>query len=461
MTIPISTVQELNTLFQTERIIKENSRSSIRIVRSREDGTRMICRRFCGSGEVYQRLWEIDCPNLPKVAAVFEEEGVQYVLEEYIQGDILAFILEGGLLTQEQTAEILLQLCRGLETLNRAGIIHRDIKPENVILRGNEAVLIDFDASRLYKPGSGADTQVLGTTGYAAPEQYGFSQTDPRSDIYSMGVLANVLLTGNHPATKLAYGRLRPVIEKCIEVNTDKRYNSAAELAKAVRKSKKRRLILPAALSSAALAVALLLFLLFGGKTQAPASDTHPAVPEISQPAESHTPEISEEPESLIDVQPGQWAGQFGDDGQPIADPMPFSYDLDGDGEEENYVFGTSLHNDHLDSVLVIGDEVNLTEMSGVMRVPVPCVFRVLEDGSYSLAEEFAPLLSNVNLKVWRGTNLNASAPKITAYESDWQGGLRIEYTKEHLGTWVYEATAELGEISLRSVSKTMLIVDK
>lgn len=77
--------------------------------------------------------------------------------------------------------------------------VHRDIKPENIILRGSQAVLIDFDAARLHKPEHEADTQILGTTGFAAPEQYGLSQSDIRTDIYSLGVLINVMLTGNTP----------------------------------------------------------------------------------------------------------------------------------------------------------------------------------------------------------------------------------------------------------------------
>lgn len=79
---------------------------------------------------------------------------------------------------------------------------------ENVILRGADAVLIDFDAARLYKPELENDTQILGTTGFAAPEQYGLSQTDIRTDIYAVGILINVMLTGRHPSKKLAEGKL-------------------------------------------------------------------------------------------------------------------------------------------------------------------------------------------------------------------------------------------------------------
>ena len=68
--------------------------------------------------------------------------------------------------------------------LHGFGVVHREIKPENIIIRGAQAVLIDFDASRMVDPEKNSDTKILGTTGYAAPEQYGFFQTDVRADIF-------------------------------------------------------------------------------------------------------------------------------------------------------------------------------------------------------------------------------------------------------------------------------------
>lgn len=114
------------------------------------------------------------------------------------------------------------------------GAVHRDIKPENVILRGSEAVLIDFDASRIFKSENTSDTRVLGTTGYAAPEQYGIAQTDERADIYSLGVLLNIMLTGKHPSKELASGRLGRIVQKCTMVNPKKRYQNVLYLMEAL-----------------------------------------------------------------------------------------------------------------------------------------------------------------------------------------------------------------------------------
>ena len=140
----------------------------------------------------------------------------------------------GGLFTPEQTRKIVLQVCRALWVLHPLGAVHRDVKPENILLRGDEAVLIDFDAARLHKPALSADTQILGTTGFAAPEQYGLSQSDPRADIYSVGIPINVMLTGQHPSRKLAEGRLGRVVDRCTHVNPQQRYRNVLRLMEAL-----------------------------------------------------------------------------------------------------------------------------------------------------------------------------------------------------------------------------------
>lgn len=108
------------------------------------------------------------------------------------------------------------------------------MKPENIILRGDQAVLIDFDAARLHKPEHETDTQVLGTTGFAAPEQYGLSQTDQRADIYAAGILINVMLTGEHPSRKLSEGHLGRVVRRCTQVSPEKRYPNVLRLMEAL-----------------------------------------------------------------------------------------------------------------------------------------------------------------------------------------------------------------------------------
>ena len=212
------------------RLIKKSKRGEVSLVRHRDSGTRYIFRHFYGSSEVYQLLLTISCPYLPQIMEVGEKDGRTALLEEYVQGDTLRDILEGGLLTAAEARQITRQLCSALWVLHSMGVVHRDVKPDNVIVRGKEAVLIDFDASRIYKSAIQEDTQILGTTGFAAPEQYGLSQSDGRADIYALGVLLNIMVTGEHPSRKLAGGRIGRIVQRCTMVSPEKRYKNILHL---------------------------------------------------------------------------------------------------------------------------------------------------------------------------------------------------------------------------------------
>ena len=216
--------------FDEEKELKRTPTSCIRRLRHKKSGRRYIFRLYQGSGEVYRKLLGISCPNLPKVLETAEKDGKVAVLEEYVNGDTLDLLLEGGTLRPGDARSIALQLCRALYVLHSLNAVHRDVKPENVIIRGDEAVLIDFDASRIVKEDQRADTVVLGTTGYAAPEQYGISQTDGRADIYSLGVLLNIMLTGKHPSMELAPGKLGRIVQRCTQINPKKRYKNVLYL---------------------------------------------------------------------------------------------------------------------------------------------------------------------------------------------------------------------------------------
>ena len=229
-----SLLKALEDQYEPVRLLKENPRGSIRLIRHRATGQQFVLRQFAGSAEVYRKLLGCTCPNLPTVFETVSQGDSHIVLEEFIQGDNLGELLQSVLFSQKETRDIALQICRALWTLHSMAAVHRDVKPENVILRGNNAVLIDFDAARLYKPEASADTQILGTVGFAAPEQYGLSQSDLRADVYSLGVLINVMLTGEHPSKKLAEGRMGRVVQRCTQVNPAKRYQNVLRLMEAI-----------------------------------------------------------------------------------------------------------------------------------------------------------------------------------------------------------------------------------
>ena len=224
----------LKQAFREERLLKRSLRGSVHLLRHEAGGQRFVLRRFTGNAEVYRRLLHCTCRNLPAVYEVASQGEEHLILEEYIQGDTLDFLLKDTLFTAKETRKIVTQVCRALWVLHSLGAVHRDVKPDNIILRGSEAILIDFDAARLYKPEETADTQILGTTGFAAPEQYGLSQTDQRTDIFAVGVLINVMLTGKHPSKKLAEGRMGRIVTRCTQVNPKKRYQSVLQLMEAL-----------------------------------------------------------------------------------------------------------------------------------------------------------------------------------------------------------------------------------
>lgn len=230
MTLYESFLEAVTTEYDTLRVLKRSPRGTVSIVRHKKSGTRYVFRRYSGSGEVYRRLLPVLCPHLPQIMEAAEQDGQTAVLEEYVQGDTLAELLMGARLTEREARQVTMQLCQALHVLHSMGAVHRDVKPENVILRGSDAVLIDFDAARIYKDESESDTQVLGTTGFAAPEQYGIFQSDERADIFSLGVLLNIMLTGKHPSREMAAGKMGRIVRKCTMTAPEQRYQSARAL---------------------------------------------------------------------------------------------------------------------------------------------------------------------------------------------------------------------------------------
>ena len=230
MTLYESFWEAVTTEYDTLRVLKQSPRGTVSVVRHKKSGTRYVFRRYSGSGEVYRRLLPVLCPHLPQIMEAAEQDGQTAVLEEYVQGDTLAELLMGARLTEREARQVTMQLCQALHVLHSMGAVHRDVKPDNVILRGSDAVLIDFDAARIYKDESESDTQVLGTTGFAAPEQYGIFQSDERADIFSLGVLLNIMLTGKHPSREMAAGKMGRIVRKCTMTAPEQRYQSARAL---------------------------------------------------------------------------------------------------------------------------------------------------------------------------------------------------------------------------------------
>ncbi len=225
----------LKEQYTVVKVLKQTEDKSIVLLRHKALQKELVCRKCRGDFEVYANLRAISFPLLPAVYDVLNTGTQITVLEEFVRGTTVSDLLCHGLYNEKGVKTVVKSVCDALTVLHNHGIVHRDIKPENIMITDCGTVkLMDFDAARLYKRGQSEDTKIIGTSGYAAPEQFGLAQTDARADIFAVGVLMNVMLTGEHPSKKMYDGKLAKVIEKCIQIDPQKRYASAAELKKSL-----------------------------------------------------------------------------------------------------------------------------------------------------------------------------------------------------------------------------------
>lgn len=186
------------------------------------------------SRDVYEQLASVRIEGVPAVKECVADDGKLIVVEEYVQGRSLNQVLdEQGLLNEEQAYEIAVQLVDILVRLHQLepAIVHRDIKPSNIIIEKNGHVnLIDFNAARHVNADKNEDTRMLGTVYFAAPEQFGFGQSDERTDIYGLGATINYIMTGDKPGAGIAECRFSDILKKCLMVDAKDRYQSAEEL---------------------------------------------------------------------------------------------------------------------------------------------------------------------------------------------------------------------------------------
>lgn len=179
--------------------------------------------------DVYRYLKDHPIANMPRIYGMYEGDNNLVVIEEYIAGRTLQDILREGAIPPEKAVYIARRIAYILKELHNLEkpIIHRDIKPSNIIItpEGN-AYLIDINVARWYKEEATEDTKLMGTMYYAAPEQfgYGFSASSAKTDIYAVGMLLNVMITGKLPKEEKAAGAVWPIIERCISLEPEERY---------------------------------------------------------------------------------------------------------------------------------------------------------------------------------------------------------------------------------------------
>lgn len=213
----------------------------ISVVKNLYTGKLMIHRYSVSESlDVLTRLSKISHNHIMRVYDCFFNGTLCESLCEYVDGVTLEQAVErGGAYDEQAAVSIMLQVCEGLKVLHGNSIIHRDINPSNIMItRNGQIKIIDFDITRVEKRGAPKDTSIFGTAGYTAPEQFGFAQTDERSDVYSCGVLLNFLLTGKLPSEQLYGGKPGEIIKTCTQIDSKKRYESASQLAYVLRGGK-------------------------------------------------------------------------------------------------------------------------------------------------------------------------------------------------------------------------------
>ena len=220
-----------------------NKQWAVKEIRKKGSGTNdeIVVNSLLAEANLMKRL---DHPALPRIVDIIDNGVTIYVVMDYIEGESLDKILnEYGSQPEEKVIEWAMQIADALSYLHaqKPPIIYRDMKPANVMLKPEGNIkIIDFGIAREYKEQNLADTTVLGTKGYAPPEQYS-GQTDPRSDIFALGMTMHHLLTGVDPRNGEAYAPVRQwnpelsegieiIIDKCVQPAAENRYQNCADL---------------------------------------------------------------------------------------------------------------------------------------------------------------------------------------------------------------------------------------
>lgn len=216
------------------KLLKQSKKGTVHLVQEENGETRFVRKILVGRHPIYLKLQALTHPNLPKVYEAVLSGDSTTVVEEYIEGKPIG----STELSEKQFLGLVGELCDVLEYLHGRGIIHRDIKPSNLMMADDGHIrLLDFDAARIPKEEQEQDTHLLGTRGYAAPEQYGFAQTDERTDIYSLGITLERLL-----GERFERPRYRKILHKCTDLDPNKRYQSVREVREAFFRKRQKRI---------------------------------------------------------------------------------------------------------------------------------------------------------------------------------------------------------------------------
>jgi len=247
--------------------LKRSEKAIVEVAMLDDYPDRVIVKHLKGVNmHLFHQISYLHSVYIPKIHKCELDGEWLVVVEEYLEGENLEQYLRSHRLTDKQKLDIAVQLCEAVKCLHalHPPIIHRDIKPHNIIINEHGALkLIDFDASRYYREDDNRqDTRLLGTPEYAPPEQYGYSQTDVRSDIYSVGMVFEELkLTEKN----FLAARWEKIVGKCRNFDPKHRYQTVEELGKEVKKMVFLRTVTGRTVLSWSIALLLLLIVVWQG----------------------------------------------------------------------------------------------------------------------------------------------------------------------------------------------------
>lgn len=249
---------EWSSFYEVTACLKESTGKKTYLIKSREDGSKYILKTAWGDeaeyllreGNILKELQDEEdmgddeeSSSAIYVKDVLSVDGAVYLMRNYVAGASLAQKLEKYNYSDAETVNVGINLCKEVRKLHhrKPPVIHRDIKPENIIIKPDGSLaLIDLETARTYKAGQREDTHFVGTRETAAPEQYGFGQSDERTDIYGIGrTLLYVKTGGEYPddLCKLSGDRkINRIIRKCCSFDPDRRYANADRLISALVK---------------------------------------------------------------------------------------------------------------------------------------------------------------------------------------------------------------------------------
>ena len=237
----------IDDMYRVERVLARGAGGVTELVTI--DGAGPFVRKKIPNRLANQGVWSLiescGCARLPKVEATYSLPDQFVVVYDFVPGQTLEeLVVAKKRLVPEEAASLAADICEAAAALHSRGVVHRDLSPRNVIVAADGAHLIDLGIARMRVEGASRDTTSLGTRGFASPEQYGFAQTDARSDVYAIGKLLGYMLTGLQPdgdEYERALGdadatdsRLVEVVARACAFEPSSRYQSAAEMARAL-----------------------------------------------------------------------------------------------------------------------------------------------------------------------------------------------------------------------------------